>query len=188
MRTAVRSGLSVDEYLALERDGETKHEYVAGELFAMAGASKVHGRIVTNLVLATGNHLEAGPCDVYAADLKVHVEAAEAFYYADVVVVCDEPPRDGEYFTERPRLIVEVLSESTEAFDRGAKFASYRSLESLRDYVLVSATEPAVDVYHRREDGTWEIGRYLPGDAVPMRSIGLNVLVERLYTRTGLVP
>src|SRR5215207_6350571 len=130
--------LSEEEYLAIERQAEFRSEYVAGEMFAMAGASRRHNRTVTNLVVALDNQLRARPCNVYSNDMRVKVQSTGLFTYPDVVVTCGEERfADGEMdVLLNPVVIVEVLSDSTEAYDRGKKFESYQSIESLKEYVL----------------------------------------------------
>lgn len=148
--TAEQPKLDVDDYLTGEETAPIKHEYVAGEVFAMAGASEAHVTVGGNLFTLPRNHVRGGPYRVYIADMKLRVEPADTFYYPDLFVTCD--PADGRenLFKRNPTLIVEVLS--TTAFDRGTKFAHYRLLDSLREYVLIEPERPSIDIFRRRVD------------------------------------
>lgn len=151
--------VSDDEYLAREKTATEKSELVNGFIVAMAGASKRHNAIVRNVIIALGTRLRGKPCQPYPSDMRVHVPATGLFTYPDVTVFCGPPEslkKDAETFTN-PRVILEVLSEKTEAFDRGAKFAHYRSIPSLRTYVLVSQHEARVEWYERESDGGFKL-------------------------------
>lgn len=158
--------LTEDEYLKFERAAPERHIYVDGEIFAMAGESPEHGDIASNIQASLHGQLEDSPCRVRAANTKVRsgplpksANRTAGFYsYPDIVVICDEP----EYFDEyrhvvlNPKVIVEVLSESTEAFDRGLKFERYQKFNpTLTDYVMVSQDRPQIEHYHREKNGTW---------------------------------
>ena len=147
--------LSPEEYLTIERNAEFKSEYFDGVAYAMAGGSERHNLITGNLVTELNVQLRAAPCRVYPSDMKVRLPNSKRFFYPDVSVICGETQFADE---ERdvilnPVLIVEVLSESTEAFDRGKKFSSYQQIESLREYLLVAQDEFVVEHYLRQEDG-----------------------------------
>ena len=147
--------LSPEEYLSLERRAEFKSEYVDGVAYAMAGGSERHNLITANLIIALGVQLRDRPCRVYPSDLKVRLPNSRKFFYPDVSVVCGETQfadEEGDVILN-PVLIVEVLSDSTEAFDRGRKFSSYQQIESLREYLLVSQGEFLVEHYLRQEAG-----------------------------------
>jgi Uma2 family endonuclease len=149
--------LTPDEYLALEYTSEFKSQYLSGELFATAGASRAHLLIVTNLVREISTRLRGRPCETYAADMRARTSPAGLYTYPDVVVVCGEPEfaaMPGETLLN-PTLLVEVLSPSTEKFDRGQKFARYRDLPTLLEYVLVSQDEARVEKFVRQPDGQW---------------------------------
>ncbi|HEX8921122.1 MAG TPA: Uma2 family endonuclease, partial [Pyrinomonadaceae bacterium] len=128
--------LTPEEYLALERKSEIKHEYYAGEMFAMVGASKRHNLITTNIIRSLGNQLLERGCNVYASDMRVKVSATGKYTYPDIVVACEEEKfDDAENDTLlNPVVVIEVLSEFTEAYDRGKKFEQYQNIESLTDY------------------------------------------------------
>jgi Uma2 family endonuclease len=158
-REAVQTALSASEYLASERGGSRKHEYSRGETFAMAGASRAHNLIVTNLVRELSTALRGQPCEVYPSDMRVRVASADLYTYPDVVVVCSPPEFEDEHSDtlQNPTLLVEVLSDGTEAYDRGKKFEIYRSIPSLSEYVLVSQDEPLIERYCRQTGGVWAL-------------------------------
>jgi Uma2 family endonuclease len=149
--------LSPEDYLALERSAEFKSEYFAGEIFAMAGASESHNLIVINAIRELSIQLKKRPCKVYANDMRVRVSPTGLFTYPDVVVVCGQTQFDDSHLDTllNPTLIVEVLSDSTEAYDRGRKFEHYRKLESLAEYVLIAQHRPHVESYRRQPDRRW---------------------------------
>lgn len=157
MSTAEKRLLSPQEYLTRERLAEFKSEYLRGEMFAMAGASFEHTLIKDNLSRKAGNQLENGPCRALTSDLRVKVSATGLYTYPDLVIVCDEPQFEDPQFDTllNPRVIVEVLSDSTEKYDRGAKFQHYRQITSLQEYVLVSQDRPLVERYVRHADDGW---------------------------------
>jgi Uma2 family endonuclease len=147
--------LSPEEYLALERNSEFKSEYVDGVAYAMAGGSERHNLIAANVIIALGVQLRDRPCRVYPSDLKVRLPNSKRFFYPDVSVVCG----DVQFADEKrdvilnPIVVVEVLSDSTEAFDRGKKFLSYQQIESLKEYLLVAQDEFVVEHFLRQEAG-----------------------------------
>jgi len=147
---------TLQEYLDLEKSTEVRHEYLDGEVFAMGGASWPHVVIVSNIVRHLGNQLEGRGCQVTSNDLRVKVPGTGLYTYPDVTVVCGKPQfeQPGDSLLN-PVVVAEVLSDSTEAYDRGKKFEHYRSIDSLTDYVLVSQTEVLVEHYSRQPDGRW---------------------------------
>jgi Uma2 family endonuclease len=149
--------LSPEDYLALERSAEFKSEYFDGEIFAMVGASESHNLIVINTIRELSIQLKKRPCKVYANDMRVRVSPTGLFTYPDVMVVCGQAQFDDSHLDTllNPTLIVEVLSESTEAYDRGRKFEHYRKLESLAEYVLIAQHRPHVESYRRQPDQRW---------------------------------
>ncbi|HEX8131336.1 MAG TPA: Uma2 family endonuclease [Pyrinomonadaceae bacterium] len=149
--------LSPEEYLTIERRAEYKSEYVDGVIYAMAGGSERHNLIAANLIIAIGAQLRDRPCRIYPSDLKVRVANSGRFFYPDVSIVCGETQfaDDERDVVLNPVIIVEVLSESTAAFDRGKKFQSYQQIESLREYLLVSQDEYVVEHFLRQDDGRW---------------------------------
>lgn len=158
-RTARLGFVDADAFLALERDAATRHELVNGRVVAMAGASPRHVAVVSNLVAALHVRLRGSPCRSFATDLRVHVPATGLFTYPDVAVVCGDIERFEKDTATilNPTVIVEVLSESTEAYDRGAKFAHYRSITSLRSYVLADPATLRVERFDRLDDADWRL-------------------------------
>ena len=149
--------LSPEDYLAIERRAEFKSQYFDGEMFAMSGASEAHNLIVVNTLGEIRQHLKKRPCKVYANDMRVKVSPTGLYTYPDVVVVCGQARFEDTHLDTllNPTLIIEVLSDSTEAYDRGRKFAQYRSLESLAEYVLIAQDRPQVECYQRQPDQHW---------------------------------
>ena len=133
-----KSCLTPEEYLKLENDSGTKHEYFAGKVFAMAGATDAHVTIALNTAIALRNHLRGSECRIYISDMKAKIEQKNRFFYPDVMVTCAQEDRQNQLYKEFPCLVIEVLLDSTEAFDRGDKFADYQALPSLKEYVLVN--------------------------------------------------
>lgn len=157
MSTVPKRLLSPQEYLAQERLADLRSEFYRGEMFAMAGATWDHTLVKDNIAREAGNQLKGGPCRVLTSDLRVKVNATGLYTYPDIVVVCEEPQFEDEVLDTllNPRTIVEVLSDSTEKYDRGLKFAHYRQLPSVQEYVLVAQDRPLVERYVRQADGTW---------------------------------
>lgn len=173
--------VSVEDYLAGERVTEVRHEYVDGELFAMTGASRRHNTLVMNLSIRLGTHLEGGPCRLASSDMKVRAAVGERFYYPDLVVSCNDARDEAdEYVETRPTIVVEVLSESTVQTDRREKRVAYQSIESLREYVLVSQTAREVSVY-RRDGAGWLLDVLGAGERIPLDSVGFELDVDDLY-------
>jgi Uma2 family endonuclease len=177
------STLTYAEYLALEEKSEIKHEYVNGQLVAMSGGTIEHARLAMSFGRALGNALEGRPCVVLSSDARVRVTETNLGAYPDLTVVCRkvETASDDQNGVRNPTVIVEVLSESSEAYDRGAKFAHYRCLESLREYVLVSQTEPRIEVFRREENGTWTFFDVVAGGTVTLASIDARISVDQVY-------
>ena len=188
MSAAPKPYITPEQYLALERQAETKSEYFAGEIFAMAGASREHNRISGNAFGELWSQLRDRPCATYNSDMKVRT-TEDHYAYPDVTVVCGEAQFGGE---ERevllnPTLIVEVLSPSTEAWDRGGKFEQYRQRESLQEYVLIAQDRPHVERYARQEDGQWLLTEVNGLEAVlALPSIGGELALAEVYRKVTL--
>jgi Uma2 family endonuclease len=170
-----------EEYFAWEAQQLEKHELIDGQVYAMSGGTKNHSAIAINLLLLLKPHLRGGSCNVFNSDVKVNVLDTRNYTYPDLTVTCDERDREHPLYISYPCLIVEVLSESTEAYDRGKKFDKYRHNPNLIDYVLVSSEEMAIDIYHKKDTGEWVILSYRVGDLVELKSIGLSVPIEQVY-------
>lgn len=182
----VSNRISPGEYLALEEKSSVKHEYRDGEVYERAGASNNHVLITGNLATRLKTHLRGSGCRVFAADTKVRIESANIYYYPDVVVSCDDRDREFPNFLRYPCLIVEVVSESTEAFDRGDKFADYRQLETLREYVLIGQKTKRIDVFGKNEAGQWVLFSYSPGDRLELSSVGFSGSIADIYEDVSL--
>lgn len=171
-----------EEYLKIERISPIKHAYVQGQLIAMAGASKAHVIITGNLSALLMNHLRGSGCISYAADMKVRLPELNLFYYADLAVTCDERDRrSNEDFILYPKLIIEVLSDSTETFDRGDKFADYQSNPVLEEYVLIHQKQILVERFQRKADNLWTPQIFQSGDRVKFASIEFACDIADLY-------
>ncbi|MFM6006819.1 MAG: Uma2 family endonuclease, partial [Sphaerospermopsis kisseleviana] len=152
--------ISPEEYLELEETSSIKHEYRQGQVYAMAGASNTHVIISGNVFAMLRNYLRGKGCQAYISDTKAHIEKMDIYYYPDVIVSCDSRDKAFNNFLRYPCLIIEVLSPTTEAFDRGDKFADYRNLTTLQEYVLVSQNKINVDVFRRNLEGQWVLYSY----------------------------
>jgi Uma2 family endonuclease len=170
--------ISVADYLQGELISEVKHEYIDGFVYAMAGASKNHGRLCVNMYRKLGNHLEGNPCEPFSSDLKIKV--GQAFYYPDVTVVCEDNG-DNEYYTESPVIIVEVLSKSTRRMDETTKKIAYQTIPTLKEYVLIEQDIVDIEVCRRSEG--WVSKHYFLGDEVTFESVRLTLPVEDIYYR-----
>ena len=181
--------LTRQEYLAWERQQQTRHEYVNGEIHAMTGASRKHNLICANLLANLHAQLRGRPCEVYAADMRVKVAETGLYTYPDILVACGQPEfEDAEVDTLlNPVLIIEVLSDATERSDRGAKFAHYRALPSLLEYLLVAQDAYRVEYYARQPGERWLLTDYQGLDAcITLASIDSQVASRDLYERLEL--
>lgn len=170
--------ITVEEYLQGELVSDIKHEYIDGYVYAMAGASSNHGKIASNLARELGQHLKNLPCDVFISDFKVHVNESK-FFYPDVVVCT--PENGDSYYTEKPLLIVEILSDSTQRKDRTLKRLAYQSLPSLQEYVLIE--QDFVEVEVSRRSANWNSQHYFWGDEVYFESLNLKLPIAEIYRR-----
>ncbi|AUX32736.1 MULTISPECIES: Uma2 family endonuclease [Sorangium] len=174
---------SYAEYLEQERASPTKHELLNGEIFAMAAGTPDHARLCVSVGAELRAHLRGRPCAVYSSALRVRVQATGLSTYPDVGVVCGRLERDPEDADAalNPIVLIEVLSDSSEAYDRGQKFAHYRRIPSLREYVLVSPHEPRIEVFHRNEDGSWTLREARAGEGAQLQAIGCTLSVDDVY-------
>jgi len=181
--------LSPEAYLQLEQQSQTKHEYINGAVYAMAGASDAHVTIAGNLFARLRSHLRGGGCRVYIADMKVRIFDRNCFYYPDVMVTCDPQDQANSTYKQFPKLIVEVLSDSTEAFDRGDKFVDYQTLESLEEYVLINTRHQRIECFRRDSGGRWLLQTYT--QATPqfeLQSVDFSDTLAAIYEDVILEP
>jgi Uma2 family endonuclease len=178
--TAERHRLTPEEYFEWEAQQELRYEYFGGEVFAMAGGSLPHADIALNVASILRERLR-GRCKVRNSDAKVGITETGPFTYPDVSVSCDKRDRTAQQFSRYPCLIVEVLSPGTEAYDRGGKFALYRRLESLQEYVLVGSETKTVEVFRRDQQGAWMFLPYGEGDEIELTSVGLTLPIAAIY-------
>jgi Uma2 family endonuclease len=179
-----------EEYLVLERQAECKSEYYGGDILAMAGASRWHNLIVANVVGELRSQLKGRPCTTYPSDMRVKISPTGLYTYPDVTVVCGEAQfEDTQQDTLlNPTLIVEVLSESTEAYDRGGTFAHYRKLTSLMEYVLIAQTKPHVEHYVRQPDNRWLLAEADSlHQTLHLPSIDCHLVLAEVYDKVSIV-
>ncbi len=184
MNAVPKTTVTAAEYLAWEELQETKHEFLNGmvfDVYAMAAAQDAHVTIAGNVFSLIKAHLRGTPCRTYIADMKLQVHAGSAYFYPDVFVTCDPRDRASEYHKSYPKLIVEVLSPSSAGYDRGEKFAAYRQVSSLDEYVLIDPAKLTVDLFRRLEDGRWALYPSEGKDAVEFASIGLSARFAELF-------
>ncbi|MBE9035345.1 Uma2 family endonuclease [aff. Roholtiella sp. LEGE 12411] len=181
------SFLTPEAYLQLEDKSDIKHEYIDGKVYAMAGTTDTHNTIVGNLFILIRNHFRGSNCRVYFADIKARIEKRNRFYYPDILVTCDSKDRETPTYKCFAKLIIEVLSESTEAFDRGDKFNDYQTLESLEEYVLVNTKHQRIETLRRNEQGLWVLQTYTPDDQTfELQSINLTASFTDVYENVEL--
>ena len=193
MATVPQPYLSPQQYLAYERMAEFKSQYFQGEMFAMAGASREHKLIVANIVRELGNSLKHRPCEVYPSDMRVKVTTSGLYTYPDSTVVCSEAKFEDDQFDTliNPTVLFEVLSDSTESFDRGGKFRLYREIDSLKEYVMVSQDRASVECYLRQSDDRWLLKETQSlEESVTIESLEVTVPLAELYRniRFEIVP
>lgn len=162
--------MTIDDYLKFEECAQVRHEYVRGQLFAMSGSTEAHNVICGNLYAALHNYLRGTGCRVFQNDMKVRVEAADSFYYPDIMVTC-EPFHAKSVFKNSPSLVVEVLSPSTKHIDQREKLVAYRQLSSLRQYVLVHQNKVLIESYNRISDSQWELSRLSKTDELRLQAL-----------------
>ena len=176
--------VSPEVYLEGERVSPIKHEYRKGQIYAMVGAKKPHIVLASNLAKILGNHLDNSPCLVLTSDIKVRLEEANCYYYPDIAVVCDEREINStDDFILYPVLVIEVLSKSTAAFDRGDKFTDYQTCPTLKEYVLIEQSHQKIECYRREESGVWREYIYSLGDEVEFTSVNYRGSFGDIYRK-----
>ncbi len=172
---------SSNEYLLWEATQTERHEFIDGEVFAMAGAEDRHVTVAMNAAFALRQHLGGTPCRTFMSDMKLHVAAANQYFYPDVMVTCSEQDKASPLVKSEPKLIVEVLSPSTAAYDRGLKFSCYRALSSLEEYALIDLDSRITDCFRKGADGLWVLHPFASGEAVELASVALTVSAAVLF-------
>ncbi len=167
-----------EEYFALEQAEDWRYEYIAGEVFAMAGGSESHALIGTNIIIDLGNALRGKPCRIYTADMKLYVREYDKFCYPDIQVLCEQGIRHRKY-VENPLIVVEVLSDSTETYDRNKKFEHYRSIATLKYYVLVDQAYKHVELYEKESKDRWIVT--YPKDQLVFQDLDIVLDIEEIY-------
>lgn len=186
MNAIAKTKLTPEEYLEFERKSEERHEYFDGEIFAMSGARRNHNKAATNVSGLIWQHLRGKECESYSNDMRVFVPKTGLYTYPDVVVVCGEPKFQDKVFDTllNPTLLIEVLSESTENYDRGKKFQHYRSIESLQEYILVSQNEARIEKYVKSGDGFWMLSEAVGlNSEIEFSSIECRVALAEVYDK-----
>jgi Uma2 family endonuclease len=185
MDNLARKTFTESEYLELERNADFKSEYYNGEIFAMAGATLIHNKIVSNLIFLFNQFLKDKPCDVYPSDLRLQVEKSGLYTYPDITIVCGKTELlDNKFDTlKNPTVLIEVLSDSTEKYDRGQKFSFYREIPSLKEYILVSSKTVKIEKFKRLEDGNYLYIESNEHQPFPIDSIKMNLNLEDVYNK-----
>ncbi len=183
---SLTNDLSPDKYLEWEPRQELRYEYIDGEVFAMTGGTVSHNTIAVNLTTALRNHVRGTGYRVFTNDVKLRVSEKGPFHYPDVMVTCDPRDKAASKFIQYPCLVIEVLSDSTEAYDRGGKFRSYRRIETLQEYVLIEQKIIAVDIYKLVGKKIWELHSYEQKEEIRFESLGFNFPINTLYEDVDL--
>jgi Uma2 family endonuclease len=180
--------MTADEFLAWDETQTEKHEFVRGEVYMMTGGVDRNFTVALNLALALRQHLKGTRCRVYGMDVKLRVEAADCFFYPDMMVTCSARDAADRLIKREPVLVAEVLSPSTAAFDRGDKFAAYRALPTLREYLLVDPDTRRCDLYRLGPDGLWVLHPAAAGSGVRLESVGLELTPQALWAEVPDAP
>lgn len=186
MQAEKKAFITTDEYLRLERSAKTKSEYFNGEMFAMAGVTRNHQVICDNILVSIKSQLKSKPCIAFGSDLRIKTNKSGLYTYPDISALCGEEKFDDAQKDTliNPQLIIEVLSETTEAYDRGKKFALYRQIESLKEYVLVSQSNKKIEKFEKNETGFWTLSETNSDtDLLYLSAIGCELSVEEVYAR-----
>ena len=180
-QAAQKTAFTATDYLAWEAAQIDRHEYLDGEVFAMAGAEDRHVTVAGNVYIALRQHLSDSPCRTFMSDMRLHVATANSYFYPDVLVTCSPLDQASALVKTEPKLIVEVLSPSTDAYDRGVKFGHYRSLPSLEEYVLIDLDTRATDCYRKGAEGLWVLHPFAKDDKVGLASVALEISAVQLF-------
>jgi Uma2 family endonuclease len=191
MSAQPESFLTAQDYLVWERQQETRHEYLEGQVFAMTGASRAHNMLCANILASLHGQLRGKPCEIYVNDMRVKVSETGMYTYPDLVAACGEPRFEDQAVDTllNPVLIIEVLSDSTERYDRGAKFTGYRSVVTLKEYLLVSQNESRVEHYVRQPGNHWLLTEYQEmQDRIDLNSLDSYLSLAEVYERIFTLP
>jgi Uma2 family endonuclease len=183
--------ISVEDYLRMEETAETKHEYVDGDIVAMAGATREHNEIVSNLIRELCGCLKGKPCGIYPSDFRLTTPAGQNYFYPDATVVCgDLQLKDGVFDSLlNPVIIIEVMSAGTENIDRGYKFFHYQQIRSLQEYILIDSRQKAVEAIRRQDNDTWKFEKLLPADeSLHLQTVGCTLTFDDIYYRVEFPP
>lgn len=189
MKTATYTTYSESDYLAYEAQSPVRHEYIAGEIFAMTGASIRHNVIAGNLFAELRTHLKGTPCRALIEGVKLRLRKEQSYFYPDVMVTCEDRLQEldsQQQIVEAPLVVIEILSPTTEATDRREKLRAYRTLPSLKEYLLVSQEQAQVEIFRRRGDIGWDIITYEPGDTVEIASLEIKLGMAEIYFESGI--
>jgi Uma2 family endonuclease len=178
---ARKQAFTLQDFLAWDETQPERNEFFRGEVFVQAGALRRHNVVAGNVFAALHARLRGTPCRPFVADMKVAVDQADCCFLPDIVVTCSEADRREERFVREPTLVVEVLSDSTAAFDRGEKFSAYRTLPSLKDYVLVDPQRRRIEVFRRSLGATWLYQPLEPGEALALPSLGVELSWQEVF-------
>lgn len=181
---------TLEDYLGVEEMSTVRHEFLDGDIFAMAGGTPEHAALSAAIVVLLGSKLQGKPCRPYGSDLRIRVAETGLATYPDAAIICGTPARDPASPTHvvNPTLLVEVLSTSTEEYDRGEKREHYQRISSLREYLLVAQDRRRVELFHRAEGGAWALSVYESGDVVALPSLGVSFSTDELYDAAGVQP
>ncbi|MFN7499476.1 MAG: Uma2 family endonuclease [Dolichospermum sp.] len=180
--------LTPEEYFTWEEKQLEKHELIDGQVYAMTGGSVNHSRIAIRFATMVDTHLDASSCIIGNSDLRVNIVGTNNYTYPDISVTCDDRDKTTTQYITYPCLIIEVLSKTTEAYDRGGKFRMYQNNPVLKDYLLVSSTAMEIDLYHKNDAGQWMIINYGEGDTIELKSISLSFPIQQIYRGLNLEP
>ena len=184
-RAAQTPIFSAAAYLAWEAAQPERHEYIDGEVFAMAGAEDRHVTATMNLAFALRQHLSGSACRTYMSDMRLHVAAVNSYFYPDVLVTCSALDLASAMVKTEPKLIAEVLSPTTAAYDRGLKFGHYRTLRSLEEYLLVDLDTRATDCFRKGADGLWVLHPFARGETIELASVALTLTAAQLFAEVA---
>ncbi|MBI5329286.1 MAG: Uma2 family endonuclease [Betaproteobacteria bacterium] len=173
--------MTAQEFIDWENAQPDKHEFLAGEVFAMVGARRIHVAITLNIAAKLKDHLRGGPCRAFMADMKLQVQTADAVFYPDVLVTCHPDDLKADLTMSHPKVIIEVLSESTAAYDRGEKFALYRQLESLQEYVLIDPDTRRIEVFRRMDSGDWLLAASESAQGLILKSLDFKADPDAVF-------